>query len=200
MGAQTIITIAGDKHDASYESPFLGRDFTHEIAQGYLWDKREPFLTTLESKLLTPINTEFYYEGIHKPVHPFNLVIVLNKVKQYLKANENSLPFEIELDYDKMEKENLSTDIMINNSKCWIQGDSYYNKVSSMVRIVNYPMEPNEVDVWIDIKDKVEIEGRIYYLKKITRYEKYKNMIDDVIAFCEYAKQKHKMIDWKFYS
>ncbi|HUM51562.1 MAG TPA: sialidase family protein [Chitinophagales bacterium] len=32
MGAETWITIAGDEHDASYESSFLGRDFTHEIA------------------------------------------------------------------------------------------------------------------------------------------------------------------------
>ena len=200
MGAETWITIAGDKHDASHESPFLGRDFTHEIAHGFLWYKGSAFLSEQEAAILYPINSDDYNDGIEELIHPDDLISVLKKVKKYLKSDKDPLPIEIELDYDKMEKENLSTDIIINNSKCWIQGDSYYNKVSSMVRIVNYPMEPNEVDVWIDIKDKVEIEGRIYYLKKITRYEKYTNMIDDVIAFCEYAKQKHKMIDWKFYS
>lgn len=49
-------------------------------------------------------------------------------------------------------------------------------------------MQPNEVDIWVDIKEKIDIGGRTYYLKRVTRLERYNELINKIIDFCEYAK------------
>jgi hypothetical protein len=198
MGSQIFIRLVNEGLYENDLAPFLGRDFVSEISWGHLWLKRSPFLSKKEEDLLRA-RTDMH-EDYEQPVDPTELAKVLTKVNDYLKANESTLPFEIEIDYARMEQEGLETDLIINNSRCWIQGDSEYYKVTNKVKIVNVPMEPNEVDVWIDIAEEVAIEGKLFYLKRTTRYEKFKEILEKTIAFCRYAQGKNEKVLWQQYN
>lgn len=195
MGYETQIRLASDQYDEKKLTPFLGREFTRDISLGYLFNKNS-LLNDDEWNILTPQDSDNIVGEKPNAVNPADLLAVLNKIKKYLKDNQNTLPFEIEPDYYKLEKEGLSSEIIINVSRCWIQGDSDIFEVSSKVKIVNYPMEPTEVDLWVDVKDKIEIEGRTYYLRKITRYERYRELINRVTEFCEQAKENNEIVYW----
>ncbi|OYU96586.1 MAG: hypothetical protein CFE21_09390 [Bacteroidetes bacterium B1(2017)] len=195
MGQETYIRIASDQYDKKKQAPFLGRDFTWEIAFGNLF-KEKSFLSMEEWKIVTPQNTDDILDEKPKSIHPKALLSILNKIKTHLKDNQSLLPFEIELEYSKMDTEGLSSEILINGSRCWIQGDSNVYEVSSKVKIVNLPMQPNEVDLWVEIQDKIEIEGRTYYLKKMTRYDKYESLINKIIDICKLAENKNELVYW----
>ncbi len=199
MGYETHIRIASDQYDEKKLAPFLGRDFTWDIALSYLFPDKS-FLNKNEWKRLTPQNADDIIDHKPNPVNPTDLLSVLDKIKKYLMDNQDTLPFEIEIDYDKMEKEGLSCEITINGSRCWIQGDSNVFDVSSKVKIVNHPMEPNEVDLWVDVRDKIEIEGRSYFLRKVTRYDKYEELISRVIDLCKYAKRYNENVYWTLWN
>lgn len=207
MGAVTEISTVGDKYDEQGLAPFLGRYFTSEITQGGIWEDHAPFLTPQEAKLLdAPYHESFEDKNPPVPVNPTELARVLTKVKDYLWTHQDSLPYEIELDYERMEREGLPTEIIINQSRCWIHGDSYYHTqpywpnpmTDSQVLITNYPHEPNEVDIMVDIKERIEIEGRIYYLKRTNRYEVFAPELDAVIAFCAYAESIGEQVYWLY--
>ncbi len=198
MGSQIFIHLVGEGLYENDLAPFLGRDFVAEISWGHLWMERSPFLSKQEEDLLRA-RTD-WHEDFNKPVNPAELAKVLTKVNDYLKTNESTLPFEIEIDYTKMAHAGLETDLIINNSRCWIKGDSYVFDVTTKVNVVSYAMEPNEVDVWVDIADEVVIEGKLFYLKRITRYEKYKEILEKTIAFCRYAGGKNNKVLWQQYN
>lgn len=195
MGLQTRIRTTSEEENEYDYAPILGRDFTYEIALGYLFEDRS-FLSDEEWQRLEPQNMDSHVYKERTSLNPTVLISILYKVKEYLNDNQNTLPFEIELDYEKMKKEDLSSDIIINGSLCWIQGDSKIYDVSTKVGIVNHPQQPHQVDLWIDIQDKIEIEGKIYYLRKVTRFDRYKELIDKVIEFCEYAKSSNNNVYW----
>ncbi len=198
MGAEIHILLKSDVNDEKELAPFLGRDFHSEVTRGRVWDGKEPFLTEAEIELLEAP----YYEDIEdervKPIDPKDLINVLGKVKKYLKDKKDELPFEIEVDIDKMEKENLSSDLIVNGSKCWMKGDSLYYHVFDKVQIVTYPLEPNEVDKWISFSDTIYLEGKKYYLKKTTRIEKFEDTINEVIEFCRIAESEKDEIYWLY--
>lgn len=199
MGLETHIRLASDQYDEKKIAPFLGRDFTWDIALGNLFDNKS-FLSKDEWKIITPQNSDDVVDEKPNPVNPADLLSVLDKIKKYLKDNQDTLPFEIELDYDKMEKEGLSCEITINGSRCWLQGDSNVFEVSSKVKIVNHPMEPTEVELWVDVRDKIDIEERTYYLRKVTRHNKYEELINRVTDFCEQAKNKNENVYWTLWT
>lgn len=198
MGAQIHIRLESDKYDDKELAPFLGRDFYWEITRGYIWENENPFLNEDEIDLLEAPFYEDFEDNSVKRINPNDLKIIIEKVKKYLKENKDLLPFEIDLDFERMDKEKLETDIIINESKCWIKGESLYNSISDKVRIVNYPTEKNEVDIWITISDKIEIEGRKYYLKKILMYEKHVEKLDQVLQFCRLAEKRKEKIYWLY--
>lgn len=196
MGAQILIRLTSDRYDDKEQAPFLGRDFQYEITRGALWEKRKPFLTPAESKLLEAPYDELFEDGTPPAAEPYKLRTVLQKVRDYLEKNQPTLAFEIELDHERMEQENLNYWLRVNDSQCWIQGDSFYYKVTDKVKIVNYPMEPNEVDLWVPITDSVVLDDKLYYLKRVTRFDKYKDSLDKAIAFCKKAEEVGDKIYW----
>lgn len=109
------------------------------------------FLTLTEAALLkAPYYESFEDEPLPVPVNPAELARVLTKVKDYLWTHHDSLPYEIGLDYERMRREGLPTDIIINGSRCWIHGDSYYDSqpylpspmTAQRMLITNYPTNP----------------------------------------------------------
>ncbi|UTW66137.1 hypothetical protein KFE94_16010 [bacterium SCSIO 12643] len=198
MGAEIHISLESDKYDDQELAPFLGRSFHYEITRGAIWENRAPFLSKAEIELLEAP----YYDGIEyesvQLISPNDLKAVLEKVKNYLYAYRDTLPFEIDIDHERMENAGLSSYLTVNGSKCWIKGDSLYHHVSEKVQISNYPMEPTSIDVWIDYADEVVIDGNKYYLKKTSRFEKFADTLDQVIAFCEMANKKNEKIYWLY--
>lgn len=59
-------------------------------------------------------------------------------------------------------------------------------------------MEPDEIDLWIEIANEIKIDDKIYFLKKITRYEKYQELIERIITFCKFAIEKNEKIYWLY--
>ncbi|MFT2010824.1 hypothetical protein ACMA1I_19270 [Pontibacter sp. 13R65] len=198
MGAEIHISLESDKYDDKELAPFLGRDFYFEITRGAIWEGREPFLNELEVKLLkAPYYEEFEDESV-KLVNPVKLRIVLEKVKRYLDNNRDSLAFEIDIDFERMKKEGLITDLIINESRCWIKGDSFYYNVTDKVEIVNYPMEPAEISIWINYSEEIIINNKKYFLEKTTRFEKFAAIIDKVIDFCKNAEKNNERVYWLY--
>jgi len=199
MGYETHIRLVNDKNDKKKGAPFLGRDFTWEIALGYLFEEKS-ILTQDEWKILLPQNSDEIVDEKPNPINPTDLLSILEKIKKYLYDNQDTLPFEIELDYDRMEESGLSNEIKINGSRCWLQGDSNVYEISTKIRIINYPLQPTEVDLWVDIDSKINIEGRTYYLKKVTRHERYKEQICNVIDYCVYAMSINENLYWTLWT
>ena len=198
MGAEIHISLESDKYDDKELAPFLGRDFHYEITRGAIWENREPFLSKDELEILeAPYYEEFEDESV-RLINPTELLIVLEKVKKYLEENEDTLPFEIHIDHERMEKEGIKDDLIVNGCRCWIKGDSLYHKVSERIEIVNYPMEPTDIDLWIEYAEEIEIEGNKYFLKKTSRFEKFADTIDKVIEFCKIANEKDEKIYWLY--
>jgi desulfoferrodoxin (superoxide reductase-like protein) len=195
MGYETNIRIAGDGFEEKNNAQFIGNDFTWEIALGYLFDKKS-FLSKNEWQILIPQNSDDTVDEKPNPVNPTDLLSILDKIKKHLEENQDTLPFEIALDFDKMEKEGLSCEITINGSRCWIQGDSNVFEVYSKVKIVNHPMEPNEVYLWVEVIDKIEIEGRTYFLRKVTRYDRYNELISRITDYLVQAKNNKEKVYW----
>lgn len=197
MGAQILIRLESDKYDERNLSPFLGRDFHWEITKGRLWkDINCYFLSQTESSLLEAPFDETLQDCFGEPINPKPLVRVFEKVMDFLKSRSDILPFEIFIDYDKMKALGLDYPLVINKSKCWIQGDSNLYKVNNKVRIVNLPNEPNEIDLWVPLDSKITIENRVYFLKKETRFEKFEGVINEVINFCKYAIEENEKVYW----
>ncbi|MCF8255593.1 MAG: hypothetical protein K9H61_13515 [Bacteroidia bacterium] len=198
MGAEIHIRLTSDRYNDKALAPYLGRDFHSEITRGAIWHDRQ-FLSDFETELLeAPYDELFENKDEILPIEPRNLEKIMIKVRDFLYENQDTLPFEIEIDYEKMENEKLSYNLTINNCRCWIQGDSRYYQVTDKVKIVNYPFEPSDVDLWIGISDRVELEGKVYYLKMVTRFERYKELIDKVIDFCRYANKIGDRIYWTY--
>jgi len=198
MGAEIHISLESDKYDDKERAPFLGRDFHYEITRGAIWEDRELFLSKNEIDILeAPYYEEFEDESVSL-TNPSDLISVHEKVKKYLKENKDTLPFEIHIDFERMEKEGITPDLIIKGSRCWIKGDSLYHNVSEKIEIVNYPMEPIEIDFWIDYAEEIEIDGKMYFLKKETQFEKFADTIDKVIEFCEIANEKDEEIYWLY--
>ncbi|WP_375562096.1 hypothetical protein ACE193_05985 [Bernardetia sp. OM2101] len=197
MGAQINIRLESDKYDDKKLAPFLGRDFYWEITRGYR-ENQEPFLSEEEINLLEAPFYEDFEDNSVKQINPNDLKVVIEKVKKYLEENKDLLPFEIDLDFERMDKEDIETDIIINESKCWIKGQSLYHSISDKVRIINYPTEKNEVDIWVTISDEIKIEGRKYYLKKTSMYEKHFKKLDQVLQFCRLAEDRNEKIYWLY--
>ncbi|CAL2103711.1 conserved protein of unknown function [Tenacibaculum sp. 190130A14a] len=198
MGAEVHIRLENDKYDEKGLAPFLGRDFQSEITTSALWETHEPFLDQNEIDLLYAPYYDFFDDNTVQLIEPSKLKSILEKIDCYLEHNKDSLPFEIDIDYERMEKENLPTDLIINDSSCWIQGDSFYYDVTDKFKIVNHNLESNEVELWVEFKEKVKIENSFFYLKKEYRYEKYKNDLNEVINFCQLAINTHQKIYWLF--
>ena len=198
MGAEIHIRLESDKYDNKELAPFLGRDFYYEITRKAIWEDKESFLSKTEFDLLeAPYYEEFEDDSV-KVINPADLIVVLEKVKKHLKENKDSLPFEVKIDFERMEKQGLTSDLIVNGSRCWIRGDSLYHDVSDKVEIVNYPMEPNKVDLLVDILEELEIDGRKYFLKKISRFEKFAETIDKVTEFCQLAENNNEKIYWLY--
>ncbi|GAB2942718.1 hypothetical protein GCM10027048_04200 [Hymenobacter coalescens] len=206
MGARIEISTVGDKYDDRNLAPFLGRYFQYEITRGALWENHAPFLTPAEAQLLeAPYFKSFEDEPAPAPVDPAELARVLLKVKDYLWTHQDSLPYEIHLDYERMKREGLPTDI-INHSRCWIHGDLLYHSspwctfpvTERQMLITNFPHDPNDVDLVVDIKERIEIEGRTYYLTRTNRHEVFAPVLDQVIAFCNEASRIGEQVYWLY--
>ena len=199
MGAQILIRLESDRYDESNLAPFLGRDFFNEISRGALWKDIEVyFLNKKEIKLLEAPNTENFENEFASPINPKELKLVFLKIKKFLQEYEDLLPFDIVLDIEKMEAADLNYPLMINNSKCWIQGDSNLFEINDKLKIVNHPHEPNEVDLWVNYQEEIVLEDKVYFLKKITRSDKYNDIIVELIKFCEFAIEKNEKIFWLY--
>ncbi|AHM62919.1 hypothetical protein D770_23400 [Flammeovirgaceae bacterium 311] len=62
--------------------------------------------------------------------------------------------------------------------------------------IKNYPNEPDNIDLWLDVKDKIEIDGKLYFMRTITKYQQFESTIQDVIAYCNIAIALNKKVLW----
>lgn len=184
------------------------RHFHHEIACGHLWYKKDSFLTQEEEDLFYP-----YIDGVHEheilAILPEQFKAIVLKIWSYLESNQNTLPIEhfidrIEDDSFLMDDANFDaySGIIYKNSKCWLDGDTshYYlfghatNK--DKARVVSYPGEPDEVDFWITVKERVVIDGRPYKMYTETRFQRYKDQLTLLLDFCDKAIKENKRINW----
>lgn len=198
MGAEIVIRLVSDRYDEKGHAPFIGRDFQREITRGNIWEGHHPFLSDGERELLQAPYDQTLDDEYGKPVSPRALIVVLKKVKDYLKVAAEHLPYYIGLDIDRMEAENLDTQIFIDGSRCWIQGDSLLYNIEEHVKFISLPGEPKEVEQWVSVSEEVVVGGEVYYLRKVTRYEKYREKLDEVIAFCEYAISRNEKVYWVY--
>lgn len=197
MGAQINISLVSDKFDKEGLAPFIGRDFVYEIVKGGLWNKRSPFLTLEEAKLLEAPLYNYFDDDSVKPLDPLDLIAVLNKVSRYLKSNEKLLAYEVELDFEKMQSEGLDTDLWVNGVRCWVKGDEVYTPETGVVNIVNLPGN-DDVDIWVEVKDAIEVDGKTYYLRTESRYDRYSDLLQRIIDFCNYAISKNEKVYWLY--
>ena len=195
MSTEVHIRLANDKYNEKGLAPFLDSDFYYDIVLGNLWQNKNTLLTDYESELLKAQYYEYFNDDT-RAFEPKKLRDIFMKIKKYLKENEDDLPFEIDIDYKKMRENGLNTDIVIHNSRCWIQGDSALYEVSEHVNIVNFPFEPNKVKIQVKIAEKIKIKGKTYFLKKTSRFEKYNEPIEKIINFCNYAINSNEKIYW----
>ena len=174
------------------KAPFLGSDFDYEIACGNLWSDNYNFLSEEEKNFLLPLDQD----DDRKLIDPNKLKIIFEKILSFLEREKEKLPFEIELDFEKMRSENLDTDLYVNGIRCWIQGDSAYYQVEPKFRIINLPVADQNVEEWVAFNDEIIFDGNKYYLKKTTRLERYKDQILQIIDYCTKAAGLKTKVYW----
>ena len=191
MGYQDRLNSQRNISELFDEAPFLGSDFDYEIACGNLWSDNYNFLSEEEKSFLHPQDQD----DDLKLIDPNKLKIIFEKILSFLEREKEKLSFEIELDFAKMRSENLDTDLYVNGIRCWIQGDSAYYQVEPKFRIINLPGDQN-VEEWVAFKEEIIFDGNKYYLKKITRLERYKNQILQIIEYCNKAVELKTKVYW----
>jgi hypothetical protein len=208
MGYELEISITGN-YDSN--SPVFTTDFLAQIVSGHLWQNRKAFLSSAESEILFPkwTNNSDGDERLLEPVDPLLLKSVFYKIGQYLEKNQTILPLVHSLSCNKSELEQIDNyafgsfgELIIKNSKCWVQGDTYfydeYNDkgLRQKFNIRNHPYEPDDIDLWMDVKSEIEIDGKLYYMRTITKFQQFEESIKDVIACCNTAIEQNKNIYW----
>ena len=94
--------------------------------------------------------------------------------------------------------------LTVNGSKCWIEGDTYLydefnNKgLRNKFNIRSYPQEPNEVDIWLDVKEEIKIFEEVYYMHSITKFQQHSSTILEIIEYCKKALKLDKKVFWFF--
>lgn len=204
------VLIKGLEDDES--SPQIPRCFKDEVCFGHLWLNRISFLSDEEESILIPEYWETSDYSDLTSFEPNKLISVLNKVSNYLEEHRAELPLvhllsdtqEDVLDSDQFKFGSFGH-LEVSGSKCWIEGDTFvydeFNKngLRNKIHILNYPNEPTNIDIWIDVEKVVQISGKKYYINSITKYEQHKTTILEIINYCNQAIKLKKEIYWTFY-
>ncbi len=210
MGSQLEILIR--KNETDQNKPYISKSFKNEIAFGCLWANRKPFLIKEEEDILAP---KWDWLGLYEtpitPINPSKLKAVLLKVSQYLQQNQQNLPLIHALNQSK---ENLAQvqsfaegsfgELKIRNTKCWVLGDTYlydeYNEKGLRYKfnIRSYPEENKTINVWLDVKNEIIIDNRKYYMRTITKYEQYRDMLNNIINYCDKALGLGHSVFWLY--
>lgn len=192
MGYQVILNSQNSIPELIDTAPFLGSDFDHEIACGSLWSNNYNFLSKEEKNFLFPQDQD----EEKKLIDPLSLKLIFEKILFFLEQESDNLPFEIELDFDRMNAENLDTDLYIDGIRCWIQGDSKCYQVVPKFKIVNLPIVNTTIEKWVNFKEEVYFGSNKYYLRKTSRYERYKDQIFQIKDYCQMAINLKVKVYW----
>lgn len=192
MGYQVVLNSQNSIPELLDMTPFLGSDFDYEIACGGLWKNDFNFFSKEEKKLLFPQDQD----EEKKLIDPLSLKLIFEKILFFLEQESDNLPFAIELDFDRMNAENLDTDLYIDGIRCWIQGNSAYYQVVPKFKILNLPIENTIIEKWVNFKEEIYFGKNKYYLRKTSRFERYKDQIFQIIDYCQMAINLKVKVYW----
>ncbi|MFA9215125.1 MAG: hypothetical protein ACEQSR_15005 [Candidatus Methylacidiphilales bacterium] len=192
MGYQVILNSQNSIPELIDTAPFLGSDFEYEIACGSLWSNNYNFLSKEEKNFLFPQDQD----EEKKLIDPFILKLIFEKILFFLEQESDNLPFEIEIDFERMNTENLDTDLYIDGVRCWIQGNSSYYQVVPKFKILNLPIENTIIEKWVNFKEEIYFGKNKYYLRKTSRFERYKDQIFQIINYCKMAINLKVKVYW----
>ena len=132
---------------------------------------------------------------------PQKMKKTFQKIEDYLIANSSRLPLVHEI-YETKELENKVYSLIIKEAKCEIEGDLFYeddyDKVRMKIHLKSYNEDFAKVDFYIDVEPEIEINGKIYFTKSITKAEQFHEQFQDCYNFLEVAIKSKKRVLWEF--
>ncbi len=133
--------------------------------------------------------------------NPMQLKDALKKIEKYLTENCLLLPLvhSVYLDTELTDEIGI---IEINQVKAHIEGDLYfydnYANFRNKIHVKSYHENFGKVDFFVDVKPEIEITGKVYFTKSITKSEQFKDEFKKCYNFLDSAIKTGKKVLWEF--
>ncbi len=90
----------------------------------------------------------------------------------------------------------------INGIKAHLEGDLFYyenyEKVRNKINVKSYFKDYGKVDFFVEVKPEIEIAGKRYFTKSITKAEHFKDEFAACYSFLDLAIKAGKRVLWEF--
>lgn len=178
-----------DSHDLSrsfYSQIICGRHIDYSV-----------FLSKEEINIKTATGGGSLSELKKREKDPDKLRSVLVKIQKHIKQNSSNLPL-IHSVYKEKGFEKSIGSVIINDIPVSIHGDLYYydnyEKVREKIHLKSWNEYLGQVDYFLEVKPEIVIDGKIYFVKSITKAEYYEYAFEDCFNFLDIAVKMNKNI------
>ena len=132
---------------------------------------------------------------------PNQLKEALKKVENHLILNKDKLPL-VHFVFETKELKDEINYVMIDGIESEIKGDLFfyenYSNIRNSIHVQSYLDDYGKIDLHIEVKEKIEINNKVYFTKTITKSEQFENEFKKCYVFLNEAIKNNKKVLWEF--
>lgn len=136
---------------------------------------------------------------------PLAMLGVLRKIEAYIRENIDTLPLIHDLYEAKDELGNVGksiSSIEVGGIKACVEGDLYfeddYASIRKKIRLKSYSEDFGKVNLYVDVKPEIEIEGKVYFCHTRSVYQLFEQEFTQIYTILEQAIEEGKKVLWEY--
>ncbi len=191
-----ILDLSIDEPVQSYEPEHIGyNSFYSEIVSGGYYFCTERILNKEELDLLFPYSSDLEEKRL---IDPKKMKTVFVKILNDLKNRQYYYPFVHWISTRKEEKSGASGHFLYYSKliKCHLDGYHFNPFRQQELELSVIIGKKWEFLTWIKAKPVIRVCGKKLYIKTETKYEQFKDLLEEYIYICDLAIQKNKKVTW----
>lgn len=191
--------IEGDNEVGNY----CGKSFFQEIIGGRNpeYFNLDNFLTDEEQKLLYPDYADYSsYEEMKRncrDIDPQKLLNIFKKIYDYLFYNHDRLPLIHFISKAKITQTGTPDEFIFKGKKSHLDGmhhDLFHRNDLSLINWHN----GQEIREWIPVSKELNLDGNIFFVETVNKFDEYKKILEACIQTCEKAKEINEKLNWTY--